>query len=176
MQIRYSNIGTEPLTSAEVKTWLKVDFTDEDTLISSLITQVRELAEETSGLALIDKTIEYFEDDRDIIGDWIKLPYPEHDSITSVVLDGNTLTTASYDTTGLTQKMIKVSSDSSVDSYEDYGLKVTYTTKGTCPAGVKLAMLKLIAENYDKRYNTFEGSLSKGMDNFYNYLSQFKQY
>jgi hypothetical protein len=174
MQIKYSSVGSEPITSAEVKSWLKIDFADEDTLIASLITQCREIAEEASGLALVVKTIEYFEEDRDLISDWVKLPYPEHDSITEVVLDGTAIT--DYYTSGLTQKLIKVSGSVSSESLNDYGLKVTYTTLGTCPAGVKLAMLKLIAENYDKRYNTFEGSLSKGLDNFYNYLSQFKAY
>jgi uncharacterized phiE125 gp8 family phage protein len=178
MQIRYSNVGTtEPITAAEVKAWLKVDFSDEDTLIGSLITQVRELAEEASGLALIDKTIEYFEEDRDIIGDWVKLPYPAHNAITAVVLDGETLTTDDYSVTGLTQKLIKITGTVTVDdTLNDNGLKVTYTTEGTCPNGVKIAMLKEIAETYEKRGNTFEGSLVALTSNFYNYLSQFKSY
>ena len=58
MQIRYSLItGSEPVTSTEVKAWLKVDFSDEDTLISALSTQVRELAEESAGLDLVEKNI-----------------------------------------------------------------------------------------------------------------------
>lgn len=173
MQIRYSNEGTEPLAIADVKNWLKVDFDDENTLITDLIKQARELAEEASGLSLLVKTIEYFEDDEDILSDWIKLPYPAHDSITEVVLDGATIT--EYSETGLTQKIIKVTGFSTTDA-DSKGLKVTYTTIGTCPAGVKLAMLKLIGENYERRTNSFEGGLSKGLDNFYNYLSQFKVY
>lgn len=174
MQVRYSNVGTtEPITEADVKSWLKVDFTDEDTLIASLITQVRELAEEASGLSLIGKTIEYFEEEPES-GEWIKLPYPEHNEITSVNFNGELLTSDEYYTTGLTQKLIKITG--SYHGFDDSGLKVTYTTKGTCPSGVKLAMLKSIGETYEKRGNTFEGSLVKLTDNFYNYLSQFKSY
>ena len=174
MQIRYSDIGTtEPILSSEVNSWLKVDFDTEDTLINSLITQVRELAEEASGLALVAKTIEYFEEDADTLSDWIKLPYPEHNEITEVIVDGSEVT--DYLQTGLTQKLIKIYSFSTT-SVANQGLKVTYTTLGTCPEGVKLAMLKSIAETYEKRGNTFEGSAVKLTDNFYNYLSQFKSY
>jgi uncharacterized phiE125 gp8 family phage protein len=177
MQIKYSSIGsTEPITQAQVKSWLKVDFDTEDTLISSLITQVRELAEEASGLALIDKTIAYFEEDRELISDWITLPYPQHNAITSIVLDGATLATSDYSKTGLTQFLVKVTAAGSNTDNNNMGLTVTYTTLAYCPEGVKLAILKSIAETYEKRGNTFEGSLVKLNDNFYNYLSQFKVY
>lgn len=173
MQIKYSDIGTEPLTASEVKSWMKVDFTDEDTLIDSLITQIRELTEEFTGLSLVIKTIEYFEEDEDILSDWIKLPYPEHDEIVEVTVDGSVVT--DYYETGLTQKMIKVASYSTTDVLNK-GLKVEYTTTGNCPNGVKLAMLKGIREAYDKRGNTFEGSLFELSDSFKGYLSQFKVY
>ena len=177
MQIRYSAItGTEPVTPTEVKSWLKVDFSDEDTLIGSLITQVRELAEEAAGLALIAKTVEYFEDDRELINEWIKLPYPVHNAITKVVLDGNTLSDSDYKVTGLTQKLIKMASAGSNTDDDDMGLKVTYTTLDTTISGIKLAMLKEIAETYEKRGNTFEGSVNALTSNFYNYLQQFKVY
>jgi uncharacterized phiE125 gp8 family phage protein len=177
MQIRYSAItGSEPVTTAEVKSWLKVDFSDEDTLIGSLITQVRELAEEAAGLALIAKTVEYFEDDIQIISEWVKLPYPVHNEITEVVLNGDELSTSDYKTTGLTQKLIKLASAGTATDDDDQGLKVTYTTLDTTVAGIKLAMLKEIAETYEKRGNTFEGSLVSLTSNFYNYLQQFKVY
>jgi uncharacterized phiE125 gp8 family phage protein len=174
MQIKYSDIGAvEPLLIAEVKAYLKVDFTDEDSLVTNMITQVRELAEEFTGLSLIDKTIEYFEEDEDALWYWIKLPYPEHDAITEVVVDGTEVT--DYLQTGLTQKLIKIASFTTT-SVEDKGLKVTYTTTGYCANGVKLALLKGIAEDYEKRGNTFEGSLAELSDNFKGYLSQFKVY
>jgi hypothetical protein len=174
MQIKYSNVGsTEPITAAEVKSWLKVDFSDEDTLIGSLITQVREIAEEASGLALIDKTIEYFEEDIDIILNWVKLPYPNHNAIVEVKVNGTA--TADFVKSGLTQFLIKVNGVTAIDG-TDNGLYVKYTTLANCPAGVKLAMLKCIAESYEKRGNTFEGGLVKLTDNFYNYLQQFKVY
>ena len=174
MQIKYSNIGdTEPITATEVKSWLKIDFTTDDTLIGALITQVRELSEEVSELSLIDKTIEYFEDNLDIISDGVKLPYPNHNAITEVKVNGTV--TTDYVKTGLTQFIIKATGVQSISS-DDNGLYVKYTTLANCPSGVKLAMLKAIAEIYEKRGNTFEGGLVKMNDSFYNYLQQFKQY
>jgi len=173
MQVKYSNIGTEPILSADVKSWLKVDFSDEDSLISSLITQVREIAEEFTGLSLVQKTIEYFEGDEDILCDWIRLPYPEHNEITEVLVDGVEVT--DYLSTGLTQKLIKIVSFSETD-ISDKGLKVTYTTTGNCPSGVKVAMLKEIASIYEHRGNAFEGGLVNLSDDFRGILSQFKVY
>ncbi len=177
MQIRYSlKTGSEPVSIAEVKAWLKVDFSDEDTLLTALIIQVRELAEEAAGLALVAKTIEYFEEDIDIISEWVRLPYPVHNAITAVVLNGNTLTTSDYKVTGLTQKLIKLATAGVVTDDDDQGLKVTYTTLDTTITGIKLAMLKEIAEIYEKRGNTFEGGLVSLTSNFYNYLQQWKSY
>ena len=41
MSILISESGSEPITTAEVKTWAKVENSDEDSLISSLITSCR---------------------------------------------------------------------------------------------------------------------------------------
>ena len=178
MKVTYSLVGaTKPSTLAQVKAWLKVDFTTEDTtILTPMLTQIRELAEEASGRSFIDKTIEYFEDDRELLSQWIKLPYPNHNAISSVVLDGNTLADADYAKTGLNQFKIKLMASGSNTDDDDMGLFVTYTTLANCPNGVKLAMLKEIAETYEKRGNTFEGGLVKLTSNFYNYLQQWKVY
>lgn len=173
MQIRYSNIGTEPIDLDTAKSWLRVDFDTDDTLITSLIKQVRELAEKATGLSLVQKTIEYFEEDEDILAYWIKLPYPEHNEITEVVLDGSTIT--DYLETGLTQKLIKVSGATTTD-VASKGLKVTYTTTGNIPNGMELAMLKEIAEAYEKRGNSSEYTVNVLTSSFISYCQQFRVY
>ena len=174
MQVKYSEVSTtEPITATEVKAWLKVDFTAEDTLINALITQIREIAEEASGLALISKTIEYFENDSSILNDWIALPYPSHSEITEVKANGTV--TTNYLKTGLSQFLVKIPF-LGVISANDAGVVVKYATTGECPNGVKLAMLEAIAETYEKRGNTFEGSAVKLTDFLYNHLQQFKRY
>jgi uncharacterized phiE125 gp8 family phage protein len=169
MQIKYSGDITEPLSATTVKEYLKVDFTDEDTFITSLITGVRELIEEYTGRALVVKTIEYFEKDysRETV-----LPYPEHDSITEVKVNG-TATTDFY-TTGLTQKIITLATYNEVQtSLNDKGLYVKYTTLANCPQGIKTEMLRLIAEKYRNRGNTFVGSIASLDETSYKNLAQY---
>ena len=171
MQIKYSNIGTEPVTLDEAKAWLKVDFDDEDTLIENLITGVREKIEEFTGLALVEKTIEYF--DEEIPDDELVLPYPEHDEITEVKINGEV--TTNYAKSGLTQFVLKFlsyyfTSDTTPD---DFGVYVKYTTTGNCPQGVKDEMLRLLAEKYNKRANSFDGSTSELSENSYANLMQY---
>lgn len=58
-----SGPASEPLTTSEVKTWLKVDTDADDTLISGLITAGRKYIERRSGVAMLTQTIlETFDD------------------------------------------------------------------------------------------------------------------
>jgi hypothetical protein len=58
MQIEYRLLtppATEPLTLAEAKAWLKVDYNDEDSLIDLLISAARERCESFTGLSLVSQ-------------------------------------------------------------------------------------------------------------------------
>jgi uncharacterized phiE125 gp8 family phage protein len=167
MQITQTITGSEPLTASEVKNYLKIDFSTDDTLINMLITGVREQIEEFTGLALIAKTIVYFDEE---IADEIKLPYPAHDRIMEVQLNG--VITTSYYKTGLTQFIIKPN-DTQVSNASEYGIKITYTCSGVCPTGIKIEMLKLIDEKYRNRGNTFEGAIADLSENCYANLAKF---
>lgn len=173
MQIKYSGIIVEPITLSEAKSWLKMDgITADDTLITSLITQIRELAEEVSGRALVVKTIEYFEDDYDEIKAGVLLPFPNHNEILEVkVNDVDTY----YVKTGLSQFKLHLGVVTSSLS-QGINLYVKYTTLAYCPAGLKLAMMKEIAQAYEKRGSTSENSQAALTSSFINYLSQFKVY
>ena len=157
MDIKRTTIdgSSEPVTATEVKSYLKIDFTDDDTLIETIISGVREMAEQRTGLSLIPSTIVYFEDsDYD---DEIRLPYPEHNAVTAVTQNGEDILSDCI-ITGETEKVVKL-------PYIYGGIKITYTTLGTCPAGVKLALLKAIADIYEKRGNTFEGAIAELSEN-----------
>ena len=157
MDIKRTTIdgSSEPVTATEVKSYLKIDFTDDDTLIETIISGVREMAEQKTGLSLIPSTIVYFEDsDYD---DEIRLPYPEHNDVTEVIQNSEDIT-ADCIITGETEKVVKL-------PYIYRGIKITYTTLGTCPSGVKLALLKAIADIYERRGNTFEGAIAELSEN-----------
>lgn len=53
---RVTEPSTEPITSAEAKLWLKIDSTDDDAIITSLIASARAVFESMTGRALIDTT------------------------------------------------------------------------------------------------------------------------
>lgn len=167
MQIKETVTGTEPVTATDVKNYLKVDFSNDDNLISDLITGIREQIELFTGISLVKKSIEYFDE---VIDDEIKLPYPEHDAITEVRIN-NEVSTA-YIKTGLTQFIIKPTVIS-VNDANDYGINITYTTKGTCPKGIKVEILKAIDEKYRNRGNTFEGAIADLSENSYANLAKY---
>jgi len=167
MQIKQTITGTEPITSAEVKTYCKIDYADEDALITSLIKGVREQVELFTGLALIAKTIEYFDEE---INEEIKLPYPEHSSIEEVKIDG--VVSTAYTKTGLSQFIIMPNQIVSSGG-TDRGIYIKYKTSGVCPDGIKEEMKKIIDEKYRNRGNTFEGSISELNENAYANLAKY---
>jgi hypothetical protein len=167
MQIKYSNVGVEPITLQEVKDYCKIDFADEDALITGLITSVREHIEEFTGLALVIKTIEYFDEE---IEDEIRLPYPTHDSITEVKVNGSA--TDSYTSTGLIQ-FIVTPPTTFVPVGSEGGFYCKYTTTGDCPQAIKDEMKRLLLEKYEQRGNTFMGAISELSENSYSNLMKF---
>ena len=167
MQIKLGTVSVEPISLAEARTYLKVDYTDEDTLISMLISGIREQVEAFTGLGIVARTIEYFDE---VIDKEIILPYPEHAAITEVKINGE-LSTA-YKKTGLSQFIIYPES-TYLTGDDAHGIYIKYTTAGTCPAGIKLEMLKIIDEKYRNRGNTFEGSITELNENAYANLAKY---
>ena len=55
-----SSSGSEPITSEYVKNYLRVDFSTDDAIISSLITAARQLVEKYIEQALITKNFKCF--------------------------------------------------------------------------------------------------------------------
>jgi len=167
MQIKRTVTGSEPVTALEVKNYLKVDFTTDDTLIGQLITGAREAIEEFTGLSLVASTVIYFDD---VIDEVIKLPFPEHTAITELKYNGAVST--DYKKTGLTQFLIKTNG-TAANNDNDSGIKITYTTAGVCPTGIKNEILKAIDEKYRNRGNTFEGSIADLSENSYANLMKY---
>jgi uncharacterized phiE125 gp8 family phage protein len=88
--------ATSPVTLAEAKTHLRVDFTDDDTYINALIISATQSAEHMLGRALIQQSYQLGLPE---FSDYIEIPNPPLISITSIVYidtDGNTQTLTSY--------------------------------------------------------------------------------
>lgn len=169
-QVKYSGTIIEPINATLVKEVCKIDYSNEDTFISLLITSCRQKIEEMTGRALVAKTITVFYPEFDS-DEPIWLPFPEHATITSVKVNGSSIT--DYVKTGLSQFILTIPSSYSIGTESNYGLEVVYTTSGYCPEDIKLEMLRLINESYRNRGNTFEGVIVYLDENAYANLAKY---
>lgn len=83
---------SEPVTTAEAKAHLRVDISDDDTLIAALIVAARQAFEEINGRSLFTTTWKLILDGWPD-GETIRLPRPPLQSVTSITYtdtDGNT--------------------------------------------------------------------------------------
>ena len=128
--------GSEPLSLSEVKSWLRVDYSDEDTLITSLISEARNQAELYLGVSIIEKSIVLILTDRSEI----QLPYGPVSVVSSVVDENDDA--LEYDL--LAEKI-------TFDSTVDYA-KISYSAgMSTVPSGLEMALKQIIMRYYENR-------------------------
>ena len=128
--------GSEPLSLSEVKSWLRVDYSDEDTLITSLISEARNQAELYLGVSIIEKSIVLILTDRSDI----QLPYGPVSAVSSVVDENDDA--LEYDL--LAEKI-------TFDSTVDYA-KISYSAgMSTVPSGLEMALKQIIMRYYENR-------------------------
>jgi uncharacterized phiE125 gp8 family phage protein len=155
-----------PVTLEEAKKYLKIDFDNEDQLIIRLIQSVTDASEKYTGLSFITKTLTVYGDN------WTceELPYGPHQSITSVVRvnydDTETaLTPDEYSQTGLKYLTVKCGKSFKISTpwSERNRMKITYVAgfgdQSQVPDGIKVAILKEVAELYENRENTLVGTI-----------------
>jgi len=171
----------EPISLAEAKQWLREDGTDQDEIISILITGAREFVEEAIGKTLIQSTWIYTLDtwsDATVVraaGQWpnwntrsdgnIRLPYSPLISVTSVKYYDTagtlqTLDAADYqvDTANVPGRIMPAVNRSWPDLQPDKAGAVIIEYKGgygtgplNVPNTLRLAVLYLISLWYDER-------------------------
>ena len=160
---------SEPLTTAEVKSFLRVDSSDEDTLIGVLITAARSMAEAYTRRILMTTTIEEFYDvfpnyrnpeDKDIIF----LSRGPIQSVTSVkYVDGagaeQTISSENYATDLVSEPSRIVSNNGWYATKDTVNAVIVryvcgYSSSSDVPAPIRQAMLLMIAEMYEKRQDS----------------------
>lgn len=157
-----TNASTDVLSTADVKSWMRVDGSTEDSLITSLIAESISFVEEQYGFQLIEKTVtvEY-----EFYGKEVRLPLYPVTSITSVkTIDQEGIETAltvneDYYKTGDTLVFDNVYGWEVPD--DRVRLKVVYTAGySTIPSGIILGLKKLVASNFEDRQDAVQGSVS----------------
>lgn len=158
-----SETGSEPITSSYLKNYVRVDFSTDDDIITSVIKAARMLVESYIEQALVEKTVKsYFFDfqDWDLEGYYynLTLPFSPVTAITSVKivsLDGAESTTTDYIATGLQEKNIRVNQILSLTQGTNQGYIVEYTAlNSSIPEPIKDAIAKLAGELYENRQNS----------------------
>lgn len=183
---RTTDPATEPVTLTEAKVHLKVDHSDDDTLITALIVAAREMCEEYCQRSFITQTWTLYM--RDFPDGVIQLPRGPVASVTSVKYSvsteaDTTLATANY-STGLNGNIgiiDPIDSWPSTDSDFVEGVQVVYVAgEATTKESVKIAVKILLSDWYENRQshqsrNTF--TVTEGGKPFYQtILDKYKIY
>lgn len=155
-----STIGvTEPVTLLEVKNYLRITNTRDDSYINSIIPNARIRAEKYLNSDIVSKQRrEYFAN----VSEPMNLRYSPLSTVDSVSVDGVTMTVETdYTVEGLDNPLFKLE-ESSADK-----VTITYTTAGIDASLVKPGVLALVAELYHSR-------TEKVTTNWRSFLSPFK--
>lgn len=130
---------TEPVTLAEAKNFCKIDVTDDDDLITMLLTACRVECEQLTNIGFVNRDVIVVQNNGN---GGAFLPLGPNGEI-SEVKDGETVITTA-DFSGSTWKQIL--------SPRSERLIITYNTGySTLPANLKLALLECIFYRYDER-------------------------
>lgn len=142
-----NNDIVEPVTLDQAKAQLRVDFTDDDAIITRMITEAREAIESYCSVSIVGKTITVMID----LFKELEIPYGPVVAVTSFVdRNGNDIT-GFVKIYGTMFKYIK-----EIDrSFED--AKLIYTTGYTqVPNGLVAAILNELAYRYEHRGDEIE--------------------
>lgn len=147
-----SDLVSEPVSLTEVKSYLHIDFTEDDNLLSIMIKAARKRLERYTGVSFGSKVITAYI--KTIAKYPTELPYGPAVTISSVSLwDENAYNvTEEYYVVGTDFKKIVV--------YTDGLYKVNYTTNWTVPEDIKLAIMAEVAYRYENRGDDNVGTLS----------------
>lgn len=147
LKVNKTVTGDEILTLEETKNWLKVTYTVDNDLITSLITQSRELVENYINQSLVLTTLEVWSSPRSIL----TLPYGPIISIISVTTTGGTAIDYEYDGFEIIFEP-NVWTPTTPEAPLYVNTITTYTAGyTTIPAGLKMVLFEIISYIYENR-------------------------
>lgn len=151
-----TDLVTEPVTLAEAKSYLNVDYTSWDTLITTLISSARTNLERYTGSTFATKTlVATFQK----VAENIDIPYGPIQSITSV----KSIDEAGVKTTLVagTDYLVTGNNFKNIRFYGgiDTPIEIEYVAGYTAlPADLKVAILKQVAMDFEFRENVLDSS------------------
>ena len=134
-----STTGSEIVSTADAKLYMRIDTSDDDTLIGTMIEQARIWCENYIGKDIVAKSRQYYLEE---VNNRFSIPFSPLNSITSVTVQG---ASADYDTYGLYDEVIELNELPAKD------IIVSYTTVGMDNGLLQQAILQLVSTYYDNR-------------------------
>ena len=158
-----TNASTDVLSTANAKSWMKVESSDEDTLIASLVAEVIDVVEETYSFQLIEKTVTA---KWESYGKRVDLPLFPAQSVSSVKTknhEGTETTLTAGDDYYLQGDTLVFNSLYAYENpFERMRLKVVYVAGYTSiPNGITLGIKKAVLSSYEDRQDLVEGGVSE---------------
>jgi len=141
--------GSEIVTTQNVKDFVRIDTSADDTIIDRMIVAARTWCENYIGKDIVAKNRTFYLQEVD---GRFTLPFAPIASITTVTSKG---TAVDYDTYGLDDTIIEVGTLPADE------VKVTYVTTGLTDDIIKEAILHLVSTMYDYRADFIEGSVNE---------------
>ncbi len=152
LDIQFSNEGPEPVTLTDAKNWLKIDVSDDDVLLTRLISAARQDCENYLNISLVPRTITAW---LQIGLDEIRLPYGPVNDLTSVSNNkGEVIEPANY--------VLKYEKFKALDPATE--VRAVYTAGYSAeelPSNFIIAILSRVAQLYEHRGDELgQGNLS----------------
>ena len=151
-----STTGSELITTSDVKDYVRIDTTADDTLIDRMIVQARIWCENYISRDIVAKERKYYLDKAE---GFIQIPFAPVATITSVTVQGSS---AEYQEKGLNKEQIILTSGVNQvlsGSNTSFAMEVliTYTTAGVSDDLIKQALLQMVSTYYDNRTDFIQG-------------------
>jgi len=154
--------GSEIVTTQDVKDFVRIDTSADDTIIDRMIVAARTWCENYIGKDIVAKNRTFYLQEVD---NRFTLPFAPLASISSVTSKDVAI---SYDTYGLLDTIIEIGSLPADE------VKVTYVTTGLNGDIIKEAILHLVSTMYDNRADFVEGNVNEVPNSTKNLLQSYK--
>ncbi len=167
--------AAEPITLEEAKAHLRVTFSDDDTMISTMINVARILVERWTGRVLISQTWEYYLNHFPAL-DFIELPLPPLVSVTSIKYTDQEGTETTIDSGTYTVDNIAYIGSVNLNIGESWPsaalartnpIKITYVAgyadAAAVPGHFKQAILYMVSQQYENREPILIGTIQSEM-------------
>ncbi len=157
-----TNTSSDVLSTADAKSWMKIETSDDDSLIASLVAETINTVEQQYSFQLIEKTVTVEYETYSARVDLPLFPVQSVSSVKTINYEGTETILTAGDDFYLTGDTLVFNTVHGYDApYQRLRLKVVYTAGFTSiPSGITVGLKKAVLSGYEDRQDLVEGSVS----------------